>query len=320
MKELLSEEQQATVTQSLANMLKHYLAQKHFVYVVLEPNLDEEIKDLFFRSNIKYKEPFMLFDTRFEDVGPRIARLGDNQLFDEWVINQAFFNRWTALFVSPLDIQAFSLQISYLCNALTVDNKPVIFRCYTPTILTEWLPALREENQLEEAIGFCLEVVYLTDFPDKINHYYMDENDNFTQQEIDLQTQQPQLITRTQLPAINYSQQNWHISAKQHHSLIVARIKYLIHRIRARLLLNQSIRHHYSLFALHQILIKLANMCIQYQIMEDVLIETLINLHFGYTAQWNDNESEIIKLLSQSYSSEEKIERIATVLKNTKVN
>lgn len=168
---LLENTQQIAVKGRLSEILRDVAEQGKYIYAVLEPPQDKAIKDIFSITAIKYYEPFLQFDERFEDVGPRIARLGENNIFDDWIIEKAFFNRWTSLFISSSDITAFTQHIAYLCNAVTFEHKSAIFRCYTPIILNEWLTALQRERLTFGAFGIiCTDILYVMDFPEQIAH------------------------------------------------------------------------------------------------------------------------------------------------------
>lgn len=163
--ELLSAEEQKVLAAKIKNKILVYLNEHKAAYVILEPTENEEIQQIFSQTAVNYTEPLALFDERLERVGARIVRLGENQTFDNWVMERALFYRWTCLFVTDVDINTFTNQIIYLCNATTSEGKPVILRCYTPIILNDWLTALQQERLVYTVLGLCSAILYIANCP-----------------------------------------------------------------------------------------------------------------------------------------------------------
>ncbi|MCQ9122402.1 hypothetical protein BKG95_07405 [Rodentibacter pneumotropicus] len=313
---LLMKEQQELVINQLTKLINTYLDKQKHIYVILEPTEKEEINDIFLKAGINYTEPVVLFDDRLEDVGPRISELGKNDAFDHWIIEKAVFNRWTCLFVSDADSDTFTKQISYLCNAITFDHKPVIFRMYPPAILNEWLMALQKENQSYRALGICSDIFYAMDSPDQIAHYHL-ENNIVTRLEIDLINHKTHEITVPVEIEITDTQthKKWLITENQVNSLSYARAYQLIHELRKNLLSIPLVQKNYSSLEVHQQLIKLINLCFQYDIKDVFFISEFAKLYFANKKHWESNQEVCIKILQSSLSEADKLENIAILLK-----
>ncbi|MBN6068179.1 DUF4123 domain-containing protein [Aggregatibacter actinomycetemcomitans] len=313
--ELLVREQQELVINHLTKLINTYLGKKH-IYVILEPTEKDEINDIFLKAGISYTEPVALFDDRLEDVGPRISELGKNDAFDRWIIEKAVFNRWTCLFVSDADLDTFTEQISYLCNAVTFEHKPVIFRMYPPVILNEWLMALQKENQSYCALGICSDIFYAIDSPDKIAHYHF-ENNMVTRLEIDLINHITHEITvpvEIEITDIQ-THKKWLITENQVNSLSYARAYHLIHELHKNLLSIPLIQKNYSPLEVHRQLIQLINLCFQYNIKDVFFISEFAKLYFANKKRWESNQEVCIKILQSSQPEVDKLENIAMLLK-----
>ena len=232
---LLNKAQQEQIIDYLTQLVNSYLEKQKHIYVILEPMEHDEINHLFFKVEMRYTEPVALFDERLEDVGPRISELGNNKKFDRWILERALFERWTGLFITDVDLKTFTQHISYLCNAVTFEDKPVIFRMYPPTILNEWLMALQKENQAYQALGICSDIFYIMNFPEQVAHYHYES--------IEI------------LP-----EEKWRLTANQINSLSYARAYHLVHKFCKHFLAIPSVYEKYSVQELHKHIIKVVNL------------------------------------------------------------
>ena len=320
---LLNEEHQKLVKDKLVRTIDDFLAQNKHIYVVLEPELNDEIKHIFMRLNADYSEPFLLFDNRFEHVGPRIAQLGLNQKFDDWIIERAFFERWTALFVTnnTVNPNTFSERIAYLCHAITVENLPVIFRCYTPTILNEWLSALQQDNLSQSALGLCSEIIYAGDIPGNIGYGQFDENDGLTIKIKNLLTNEESVKTP---PPPSFERSNeapaqhakWLITENQMASLQQARMKYVVHKIRREILLTLEQPSINEIIDIHKRIIHIINLCFQNRILDTFLMSELAKLYIDNIEVWDKYQTQIKDILRLNESEEERMDKLGTFLKH----
>ena len=313
---LLNKAQQEQIIDYLTQLVNSYLEKQKHIYVILEPMEHDEINHLFLKVEMRYTEPVALFDERLEDVGPRISELGNNKKFDRWILERALFERWTGLFITDVDLKTFTQHISYLCNAVTFEDKPVIFRMYPPTILNEWLMALQKENRAYQALGICSDIFYIMNFPEQIAHYHF-ENHVVTRQELNLLNDKTQEIS---VP-IEYEsteilpEEKWRLTANQINSLSYARAYHLVHKICKHFLAIPSVYEKYSVQELHKHIIKVVNLCFKYKITETYLMQELTKLYFSYTKSWHNSEKIILSALENNDSGKESIvEDIANIL------
>ncbi len=325
---LLNEEQQQIAKDKLVQMIDDFLAQNKHIYVVLEPELNDEIKHIFMRLNADYSEPFLLFDTQFEQVGPRIAQLGINQKFDNWIIEKAFFERWTALFVTNETVQldTFVQQIAYLCNAITFEHLPVIFRCYTPTILNEWLGALQQDNLSQSALGCCSEIIYAGDIPGNIGYGQFDQNGDLTIKIKNLLTNEesikipPNSPSSTSENEVHTHSTKWLITENQQASLQQARMKYVVHKIRQEILLTMEQPSLEEIIDIHKRIIYLINLCFQSQILDTFLMSELTKLYIYNIEIWDKYQNQIRDILQLNEPEESRVDKLGTFLRNTERN
>ncbi|WP_129582261.1 DUF4123 domain-containing protein, partial [Rodentibacter caecimuris] len=306
--ELLLKEQQEQVINDFIPLINPYLEKQKHIYVILEPMEDDEVNHIFLKTGMSYTEPVSLFDNRLEDVGPRISELGKNKDFDRWIIEKALFHRWTALFISDVDLTTFTEHISYLCNAVTFEHKSVIFRMYPPTILNEWLTALQKENQAYRALGICSDILYVMDFPEQVAHYHF-ENNLVTRQELDLLNHQTQEIAvPVEFDSIDIpTDEKWWLTENQVNSLNYARAYHLVHKFRKHFLVIPSIREKYSVQEVHKYIVRIVNLCFKYKITEIYLMQELTGLYFNYAKSWGDSEKIIISILENNDARKEAI-------------
>ena len=287
---LLNKAQQEQIIDYLTQLVNSYLETQKHIYVILEPMEHDEINHLFLKVEMRYTEPVALFDERLEDVGPRISELGNNKKFDRWILERALFERWTGLFITDVDLKTFTQHISYLCNAVMFEDKPVIFRMYPPTILNEWLMALQKENQAYQALGICSDIFYIMNFPEQVAHYHYESTEI--------------------LP-----EEKWRLTANQINSLSYARAYHLVHKFCKHFLAIPSVYEKYSVQELHKHIIKVVNLCFKYKITETYLMQELTRLYFSYTKSWHNSEKIILSALENNDSGKEAIvEDIANIL------
>ena len=287
---LLNKAQQEQIIDDLTQLVNSYLEKQKHIYVILEPMEHDEINHLFLKVEMRYTEPVALFDERLEDVGPRISELGNNKKFDRWILERALFERWTGLFITDVDLKTFTQHISYLCNAVTFEDKPVIFRMYPPIILNEWLMALQKENRAYQALGICSDIFYIMNFPEQVAHYHYES--------IEI------------LP-----EEKWRLTANQINSLSYARAYHLVHKICKHFLAIPSVYEKYSVQELHKHIIKVVNLCFKYKITETYLMQELTKLYFSYTKSWHNSEKIILSTLENNdFRKESIVEDIANIL------
>ncbi|WP_143530870.1 DUF4123 domain-containing protein [Rodentibacter genomosp. 2] len=252
-------------------------------------------------------------------LGHALASLGKNKDFDRWIIEKALFHRWTALFISDIDLTTFTEHISYLCNAITFEHKPVIFRMYPPTILNEWLTALQKENLAYRALGVCSDILYIMDFPEQIVHYHF-ENNLVTRQELDLLNHQTQeIVVPVEFDSIDIpTDEIWWLTENQVNSLNYARAYHLIHELRKNLLSIPFIQKSHTPLEVHRQLIRLINLCFQYHITDVFFVSELAKLYFANKECWDAQKEACIKILQSAQSEVDKLENIAILLKNNK--
>ncbi|OOF57608.1 hypothetical protein BKK56_01035 [Rodentibacter genomosp. 2] len=245
--------------------------------------------------------------------------MGKNKDFDRWIIEKALFHRWTALFISDIDLTTFTEHISYLCNAITFEHKPVIFRMYPPTILNEWLTALQKENLAYRALGVCSDILYIMDFPEQIVHYHF-ENNLVTRQELDLLNHQTQeIVVPVEFDSIDIpTDEIWWLTENQVNSLNYARAYHLIHELRKNLLSIPFIQKSHTPLEVHRQLIRLINLCFQYHITDVFFVSELAKLYFANKECWDAQKEACIKILQSAQSEVDKLENIAILLKNNK--